>query len=151
MAHMAMARLSRPCTVAERWGCWAHGYSAALRGAKLTSFPSRYLALVSALASGADWLFIPEAPPEDGWENFMCERLGEVRGCEALAEGQAVPLRATPCMPSLGSGGGHNLLWEPSLRNQPRQGKVDAGGPWLIWVRPFVSQLASLSLSLPCL
>lgn len=38
----------------------------------------RYLALVSALASGADWLFIPEAPPEDGWENFMCERLGEV-------------------------------------------------------------------------
>lgn len=42
--------------------------------------PSRYLALVSALASGADWLFIPEAPPEDGWENFMCERLGEVSG-----------------------------------------------------------------------
>lgn len=40
----------------------------------------RYLALVSALASGADWLFIPEAPPEDGWENFMCERLGEVSG-----------------------------------------------------------------------
>ncbi|KAH0517978.1 ATP-dependent 6-phosphofructokinase, liver type [Microtus ochrogaster] len=39
----------------------------------------RYLALVSALASGADWLFIPEAPPEDGWENFMCERLGETR------------------------------------------------------------------------
>ncbi|XP_063080655.1 ATP-dependent 6-phosphofructokinase, liver type [Cavia porcellus] len=38
-----------------------------------------YLALVSALASGADWLFIPEAPPEDGWENFMCERLGETR------------------------------------------------------------------------
>eukprot|EP00069_Balaena_mysticetus_P012771 bmy_21839T0 len=38
-----------------------------------------YLALVSALASGADWLFIPEAPPEDGWENFMCARLGETR------------------------------------------------------------------------
>lgn len=35
---------------------------------------------MSALASGADWLFIPEAPPEDGWENFMCERLGEVSG-----------------------------------------------------------------------
>lgn len=41
---------------------------------------SRYLALVSALASGADWLFIPEAPPEDGWENCMCERLGQVSG-----------------------------------------------------------------------
>uniref|UniRef100_A0A671MHM8 6-phosphofructokinase n=1 Tax=Sinocyclocheilus anshuiensis TaxID=1608454 RepID=A0A671MHM8_9TELE len=38
-----------------------------------------YLAVVSALASGADWLFIPEAPPEDGWEDHMCARLGEVR------------------------------------------------------------------------
>uniref|UniRef100_A0A3P8XYY3 ATP-dependent 6-phosphofructokinase n=1 Tax=Esox lucius TaxID=8010 RepID=A0A3P8XYY3_ESOLU len=34
-----------------------------------------YLALVSALASGADWLFIPEAPPLDGWEDHMCTRL----------------------------------------------------------------------------
>uniref|UniRef100_A0A672QTV9 6-phosphofructokinase type B n=1 Tax=Sinocyclocheilus grahami TaxID=75366 RepID=A0A672QTV9_SINGR len=42
-------------------------------------FCCRYLALVSALASGADWLFIPEAPPEDGWEELMCARLGEVR------------------------------------------------------------------------
>uniref|UniRef100_A0A4W3IGM1 Phosphofructokinase, liver a n=1 Tax=Callorhinchus milii TaxID=7868 RepID=A0A4W3IGM1_CALMI len=38
-----------------------------------------YLALVSALASGADWLFIPEAPPQDGWEELMCKRLGESR------------------------------------------------------------------------
>ncbi|TSK92938.1 Mitogen-activated protein kinase kinase kinase 13 [Bagarius yarrelli] len=38
-----------------------------------------YLALVSALASGADWLFIPEAPPEDDWEELMCARLGESR------------------------------------------------------------------------
>ncbi|XP_056610647.1 ATP-dependent 6-phosphofructokinase, liver type [Triplophysa dalaica] len=38
-----------------------------------------YLALVSALASGADWLFIPEAPPEEGWEELMCNRLGESR------------------------------------------------------------------------
>uniref|UniRef100_A0A672QUQ2 Phosphofructokinase, liver type n=1 Tax=Sinocyclocheilus grahami TaxID=75366 RepID=A0A672QUQ2_SINGR len=41
-------------------------------------FCCRYLALVSALASGADWLFIPEAPPEDGWEELMCARLGEL-------------------------------------------------------------------------
>lgn len=34
-----------------------------------------YLALVSALASGADWLFIPEAPPQEGWEDRMCSRL----------------------------------------------------------------------------
>ncbi|XP_076858618.1 ATP-dependent 6-phosphofructokinase, liver type [Brachyhypopomus gauderio] len=38
-----------------------------------------YLALVTALAAGADWLFIPEAPPEDGWEELMCKRLGESR------------------------------------------------------------------------
>lgn len=40
---------------------------------------SRYLALVSALASGADWLFIPEAPPKEGWEDRMCARLEGVR------------------------------------------------------------------------
>uniref|UniRef100_A0A672QT98 6-phosphofructokinase type B n=1 Tax=Sinocyclocheilus grahami TaxID=75366 RepID=A0A672QT98_SINGR len=53
-------------------------------------FCCRYLALVSALASGADWLFIPEAPPEDGWEELMCARLGEVRHgalVSALASG----------------------------------------------------------------
>ncbi|XP_029557816.1 ATP-dependent 6-phosphofructokinase, liver type isoform X1 [Salmo trutta] len=38
-----------------------------------------YLALVSALASGADWLFIPEAPPVDGWEDHMCARLEHTR------------------------------------------------------------------------
>ncbi|XP_065115314.1 phosphofructokinase, liver b [Paramisgurnus dabryanus] len=38
-----------------------------------------YLAVVSALASGADWLFIPEDPPEDDWEDHMCARLGESR------------------------------------------------------------------------
>uniref|UniRef100_A0A3Q3VTT5 ATP-dependent 6-phosphofructokinase n=1 Tax=Mola mola TaxID=94237 RepID=A0A3Q3VTT5_MOLML len=34
-----------------------------------------YLALVSALASGADWVFIPESPPKEGWEDRMCARL----------------------------------------------------------------------------
>ncbi|CAK6984429.1 ATP-dependent 6-phosphofructokinase%2C platelet type [Scomber scombrus] len=37
-----------------------------------------YLALVSALACGADWVFIPEMPPEDGWEDSMCQKLSEV-------------------------------------------------------------------------
>lgn len=45
----------------------------------LPSAVFRYLATVSALASGADWVFIPEAPPEDGWEEHFCARLGEVR------------------------------------------------------------------------
>ncbi|XP_034275066.1 ATP-dependent 6-phosphofructokinase, muscle type isoform X2 [Pantherophis guttatus] len=38
-----------------------------------------YLALITALASGADWVFIPESPPEDGWENHLCRRLTETR------------------------------------------------------------------------
>uniref|UniRef100_A0A8D0ARB7 ATP-dependent 6-phosphofructokinase n=1 Tax=Sander lucioperca TaxID=283035 RepID=A0A8D0ARB7_SANLU len=41
-------------------------------------YPS-YLALVSALACGADWVLIPEMPPEDGWEEKMCEKLSATR------------------------------------------------------------------------
>uniref|UniRef100_A0A8C2ZNY0 Phosphofructokinase, platelet n=1 Tax=Cyclopterus lumpus TaxID=8103 RepID=A0A8C2ZNY0_CYCLU len=41
-------------------------------------FHCLYLALVSALACGADWVFIPEMPPKDGWEDSMCQKLSEV-------------------------------------------------------------------------
>uniref|UniRef100_A0A8C5GE30 ATP-dependent 6-phosphofructokinase n=1 Tax=Gouania willdenowi TaxID=441366 RepID=A0A8C5GE30_GOUWI len=41
-------------------------------------YPS-YLALVSALACGADWVLIPEMPPEDGWEDKMCGKLSANR------------------------------------------------------------------------
>jgi 6-phosphofructokinase 1 len=35
-----------------------------------------YLALMSALATGADWVLIPESPPNlDNWEEKMCEAL----------------------------------------------------------------------------
>ena len=34
-----------------------------------------YLALMGALAGGADWVLIPEYPPEPGWEKHMCETL----------------------------------------------------------------------------
>lgn len=35
-----------------------------------------YLALMSALATGANWVLIPESPPDvDDWETVMCERL----------------------------------------------------------------------------
>merc|ERR1712002_759644 len=34
-----------------------------------------YLALVTALACGADWVFIPEMPPDDGWEDHLCRRM----------------------------------------------------------------------------
>jgi 6-phosphofructokinase 1 len=39
-----------------------------------------YLALMGALAAGADWVLIPECPPEEeGWEQVMCERLAAGR------------------------------------------------------------------------
>uniref|UniRef100_A0A8D0ARS8 6-phosphofructokinase type C n=1 Tax=Sander lucioperca TaxID=283035 RepID=A0A8D0ARS8_SANLU len=46
-----------------------------------------YLALVSALACGADWVLIPEMPPEDGWEEKMCEKLGTRLNIIIVAEG----------------------------------------------------------------
>ena len=37
---------------------------------------SGYLALMSALATGADWVLIPESPPDvENWEDKMCEVL----------------------------------------------------------------------------
>ncbi len=35
-----------------------------------------YLALMSALSAGANFVLIPENPPRDGWEDSMCEVLG---------------------------------------------------------------------------
>lgn len=35
----------------------------------------RYLALVGALATEADFVFIPEWPPEANWPETMCEKL----------------------------------------------------------------------------
>jgi len=60
-----------------------------------------YLALVTALACGADWVFIPEMPPEDHWEEHLCRRLAEQRkrGCRLnviiVAEG-AIAKDGTP-------------------------------------------------------
>uniref|UniRef100_A0A5F9CE16 Phosphofructokinase, muscle n=1 Tax=Oryctolagus cuniculus TaxID=9986 RepID=A0A5F9CE16_RABIT len=38
-----------------------------------------YLALVTSLSCGADWVFIPECPPDDNWEDHLCRRLSETR------------------------------------------------------------------------
>jgi len=60
-----------------------------------------YLALRGAIAGGADWVFIPESPPADGWEDRMCEelRLGRQSGRRdsivIVAEG-AVDRRGQP-------------------------------------------------------
>ena len=53
-----------------------------------------YLALMSALATGADWVLIPESPPNlDDWEDKMCEvlrngrRIGRRDSIVIVAEG----------------------------------------------------------------
>ncbi|MCI1963195.1 MAG: 6-phosphofructokinase [Ancrocorticia sp.] len=38
-----------------------------------------YLALMSAIAGGCDYVFVPEMPPEDGWEEQICQKLREGR------------------------------------------------------------------------
>lgn len=38
-----------------------------------------YLALMSAVAGGADYVFVPEQPPVDGWEDHMCDTLAKGR------------------------------------------------------------------------
>eukprot|EP01098_Paradermamoeba_levis_P015336 TRINITY_DN7727_c0_g1_i1.p1 TRINITY_DN7727_c0_g1~~TRINITY_DN7727_c0_g1_i1.p1 ORF type:complete len:744 (-),score=246.38 TRINITY_DN7727_c0_g1_i1:171-2402(-) len=38
-----------------------------------------YLALLAALATGCEYVFIPEAPPQPGWEEEMCAKLAEGR------------------------------------------------------------------------
>jgi len=35
----------------------------------------RYLALIAALAAEADFVFIPEWPPEMFWEEKLCSKL----------------------------------------------------------------------------
>jgi 6-phosphofructokinase 1 len=37
-----------------------------------------YLALVTALGSDADWVFMPESPPIPGWEDQLCDKLKSV-------------------------------------------------------------------------
>jgi 6-phosphofructokinase 1 len=38
-----------------------------------------YLALISALSTGADSVFIPEYPPEEGWEDRLCKIISNNR------------------------------------------------------------------------
>ena len=38
-----------------------------------------YLAQMAAIAAGADWVLIPEKPPEPGWEGAMCEKIHQCR------------------------------------------------------------------------
>ncbi|UCD97796.1 MAG: 6-phosphofructokinase [Chloroflexota bacterium] len=52
-----------------------------------------YLALMGAIATGADWVLIPENPPEENWEDELCRALesgrdiGRQHGIVVIAEG----------------------------------------------------------------
>ncbi len=52
-----------------------------------------YLALMAGLATGANWILIPEDPPQEGWETEMCEavlsgrRSGRRHNVVLVAEG----------------------------------------------------------------
>jgi len=59
------------------WTAYKHCCSA-VSGSVLFVCAIRYLALVTALACGADWVFIPEMPPDENWENHLCRRLTDV-------------------------------------------------------------------------
>lgn len=37
-----------------------------------------WLALMAAISTGADWLFIPEMPPREDWEDIMCSLITDV-------------------------------------------------------------------------
>lgn len=64
-----------------------------------------YLALMSALATGADWVLLPEVPPPEDWEAQMCRvlrtarRAGRRESIVVVAEGaldrQGRPIRST--------------------------------------------------------
>ena len=60
-----------------------------------------YLALVAALACEADWVFIPEWPPEEDWQTALCDKLSNV----SLGKGGG------------GEGGGR---WQGVLRERDR-------------------------------
>ncbi|KAI5287399.1 6-phosphofructokinase, alpha subunit [Ascosphaera acerosa] len=52
-----------------------------------------WLALMASISTGADWMFIPEVPPKDGWEDEMCKiitanrKRGKRRTIVIVAEG----------------------------------------------------------------
>lgn len=60
-----------------------------------------YLAMMAALCTGADWVFIPESPPVEGWEEHIVTRFNRGRDLRArcsmviMAEG-AVDIKGKP-------------------------------------------------------
>ena len=47
------------------------------------NFTSRYLAIVTALCTEADYVFYPESPPPTDWPEKLCKKLSQVLNLEA--------------------------------------------------------------------
>ena len=73
-----------------------------------------YLALMSAIAGGADYVLIPENPPPPGWEDRMCELLRNGR-------------QGGPAQQHRGHRRGRDRF--PGQPDQQRARAVGAGGP----------------------
>lgn len=67
-----------------------------------------YLALVAALASEADWCFIPEWPPPSNWRELLCEKMAQMRSEGSLSCGKSG--RCYPVRIALISGNRLNLI-----------------------------------------
>ena len=58
-----------------------------------------WLSLWAAIAAGADWLFIPEAPPDyENWEQRMCDKLTRVRRAAVRGGGGKASLSLLPAI-----------------------------------------------------
>lgn len=56
---------------------------------------------MTALACGADWVFIPEMPPDEGWEEHLCRRLADVHFFFFISHYHHTELSGSPAPHSL--------------------------------------------------
>lgn len=107
----------------------------------------RYLALITALACGADWVFIPEAPPEDDWEDHLCRRLTEVAWALVGTLSPSLSLLSPPAPPLDPPGRleaehhhrgrrRHRQVRQSHHRRRHQDGEQGAGGRSSFWSSP---------------
>ncbi|MFP7696545.1 6-phosphofructokinase [Trueperella sp. LYQ143] len=99
-----------------------------------------YLALMSAIAGGCDYVFIPELPPEEGWEQGLCDKLrrGRENGrrdslivvAEGATDRQGNPITAQQVKDVLSQGLGEDARIT-SLGHVQRGGTPSAYDRWM--------------------
>ncbi|AWE42121.1 MULTISPECIES: 6-phosphofructokinase [unclassified Actinobaculum] len=99
-----------------------------------------YLALMSAIAGGCDYVFIPELPPAPGWEEQLCEKLrtGRAAGrrdsiivvAEGAQDRAGLPITATQVRDVLADGLGEEARIT-ALGHVQRGGTPSAYDRWM--------------------